>query len=458
MSGKGQIFNANNQRRRVRRRRRRRRDELPEAQRPVKPGELKESEILHLQRTYGNAYVQRLLAEREEKGGGAKPAADKPMPQGVRQKMEKSLDADFSNVRVQEDRQLDEKGQLAVTSGEDIRFAPGQYDPASEQGQALLGHELAHVIQQRQGRASAAVAESTPDQRVALEGEAQRAGTAAAQGQMTRVSGASAGAQAREKGEKVEKDPKIKPAEFKLGKQLKELARAQFELFRYDYLAQATESGESDARLTVNLQNAENYLVQMIDVIVRAWDKWRQEAYFFNLNVVGASVIGGQGCLFGPDLLELFKDEGMPARGNMEANYSEAISLGLSENWKLWQDNVTVPGLRLYPEFASYNGSDAPPTPNVPMPFEKFESKEKQYMMADMLMEKFEKYYQGENPTAQGVFSTVAESFSQIFFIWLKTHMVQRIMGSGHVSGYSQQNTSGPVVGKAEQTPPAMAL
>jgi hypothetical protein len=377
MSGKGQIFNANNQRRRVRRRKRRRRDEIPEAQRPVKPGELKESELLHLQRTYGNAYVQRLLAEREEKGGGAKPKSDKELPEGVRQKMENAFDADFSGVRVQEDGRVAERGAQAVTSGDDIRFAPGQYDPSSERGQNLLGHELAHVVQQRQGGASAAAAAVTSSQHVALEGEADRAGSAAAQGQAIQVGGASAGAQLKETGEGAKKDPKIKPAEFKLGKQLKELSRAQFATFKDDYMAQATESGESDAQLKVNMQRAESYLEQIIDVIVEAWDKWRQEARFFGLKVVGQSVIGGQGCLFGPDMLELMKDQGLPAKGNMETNYSEAISLGLSENWKLWQDNVTVPGLHLYPEFASFNGSDAPPTPNTPMPFEKFESKEK---------------------------------------------------------------------------------
>ncbi|MCP5115700.1 MAG: DUF4157 domain-containing protein, partial [bacterium] len=43
----------------------------------------------------------------------------------------------------------------AFTIGEDIAFAPGQYRPGSITGDALLAHELAHVVQQK-GAAQAA--------------------------------------------------------------------------------------------------------------------------------------------------------------------------------------------------------------------------------------------------------------------------------------------------------------
>ena len=38
-----------------------------------------------------------------------------------------------------------------MTKGDEIHFAPGAYNPGSLQGQRLLGHELAHVVQQRKG-------------------------------------------------------------------------------------------------------------------------------------------------------------------------------------------------------------------------------------------------------------------------------------------------------------------
>jgi len=74
------------------------------------------------------------------------------MPEHVQAKMENAFGADFSSVRVHEGNQARQLGALAYTQGTDIHFAPGQYQPDSHSGQELLGHELAHVIQQGQGR------------------------------------------------------------------------------------------------------------------------------------------------------------------------------------------------------------------------------------------------------------------------------------------------------------------
>ena len=76
------------------------------------------------------------------------------LPDTVRTKMESALGADFSDVRVHVGPQASSIGALAFTRGSDIYFAPGQYNPSSVQGQQILGHELAHVVQQRQGRVS----------------------------------------------------------------------------------------------------------------------------------------------------------------------------------------------------------------------------------------------------------------------------------------------------------------
>jgi hypothetical protein len=74
------------------------------------------------------------------------------LPEPVQAKMEAAFGADFSNVRVHEGDDAAAIGADAYASGEDLHFAPGKYDPDSEQGQALIGHELAHVEQQRTGR------------------------------------------------------------------------------------------------------------------------------------------------------------------------------------------------------------------------------------------------------------------------------------------------------------------
>lgn len=109
------------------------------------------------------------------RGGG------RPLPDAVRGKMEAALGADFSAVRVHVGPQADRIGAVAFTLGTDIYFAPGRYQPDTPQGQQLLGHELAHVVQQRQGRVRAPTAGGIAVvQDRALEAEADRLGQRAA--------------------------------------------------------------------------------------------------------------------------------------------------------------------------------------------------------------------------------------------------------------------------------------
>lgn len=70
----------------------------------------------------------------------------------IRTQMEGFFGADFSGVRVHEGPAAQAMGALAFTLGETLYFAPGLYDPTTREGLELLGHELAHVVQQRDGR------------------------------------------------------------------------------------------------------------------------------------------------------------------------------------------------------------------------------------------------------------------------------------------------------------------
>jgi hypothetical protein len=66
--------------------------------------------------------------------------------------MEPRLGFDFSQVRVHTDSIAAESARavhaLAYTVGQDIVFGAGRYAPATVEGQRLLAHELAHVVQQ----------------------------------------------------------------------------------------------------------------------------------------------------------------------------------------------------------------------------------------------------------------------------------------------------------------------
>ncbi len=94
----------------------------------------------------------------EERRGGGSPLGD-----DVRADMEGALGADLGGVRVHTDSAADELGEAvsatAFTSGEDVFFRSGNYDPGSRSGRELLAHELTHVVQQRTGTSGLASGE-----------------------------------------------------------------------------------------------------------------------------------------------------------------------------------------------------------------------------------------------------------------------------------------------------------
>jgi hypothetical protein len=72
--------------------------------------------------------------------------------------MEQAFGADFSGVKIHtgsQSHRLNRSIQArAFTTGRDIFFRSGEYNPGSTAGQELLAHELAHVIQQNPNRVS----------------------------------------------------------------------------------------------------------------------------------------------------------------------------------------------------------------------------------------------------------------------------------------------------------------
>jgi hypothetical protein len=75
---------------------------------------------------------------------------------GLQRSMGQAMGADFSRVRVHTDGESDRLNQSiqakAFTTGQDVFFRQGAYNPGSRGGQELIAHELTHVVQQK-GRA-----------------------------------------------------------------------------------------------------------------------------------------------------------------------------------------------------------------------------------------------------------------------------------------------------------------
>ena len=71
---------------------------------------------------------------------------------GLQKSMGQAMGADFSGVRVHRSARADSLNQSlgarAFTTGRDLFFRKGEYQPGSRQGQKLIAHELTHVVQQ----------------------------------------------------------------------------------------------------------------------------------------------------------------------------------------------------------------------------------------------------------------------------------------------------------------------
>ena len=115
--------------------------------------------------------LQRIQARR---GGGA------PLPEAVQRHLEQGLNHDLSRVRIHDDAEADKLAKgvnaIAFTTGTDIFFQSGQFQPNTQSGLELLAHEVTHTVQQSQGRVGTGI---DPD--AGLEAEARTMGARLAQ-------------------------------------------------------------------------------------------------------------------------------------------------------------------------------------------------------------------------------------------------------------------------------------
>jgi hypothetical protein len=83
---------------------------------------------------------------RRAKGGG------QALEPGVQRQMESGFGASFGGVRIHRDAMADKLTRSvqakAFTTGKDIFFKRGEYNPGSSAGKELLAHELTHTVQQ----------------------------------------------------------------------------------------------------------------------------------------------------------------------------------------------------------------------------------------------------------------------------------------------------------------------
>jgi hypothetical protein len=80
----------------------------------------------------------------------------RPLPKELRERLERSFGHDLSDVRIHTDGQAQLAAQSihaqAFAAGTHIAFNRGAYGPNTKKGDELIGHEVAHVVQFKEGR------------------------------------------------------------------------------------------------------------------------------------------------------------------------------------------------------------------------------------------------------------------------------------------------------------------
>ncbi|MGE3308991.1 MAG: DUF4157 domain-containing protein [Limisphaerales bacterium] len=103
----------------------------------------------------------------------------RPLDGGAASRLGSAFGADFGGVRVHSDARAASLarnlGARALAVGTDIAFAPGQYQPGTVVGDALIAHELAHVLQQRNASPDSGTRTGDPTSYRALEEDADQA-------------------------------------------------------------------------------------------------------------------------------------------------------------------------------------------------------------------------------------------------------------------------------------------
>jgi hypothetical protein len=104
------------------------------------------------------------------RGGGS------PLAPGSRESASATLGDPLADVRVHHDDAADALARSvsarAFTTGSDVYFARGEYQPGSSGGDELLTHELAHVVQQRDAPTTGPLTVSMPGDALETEADA----------------------------------------------------------------------------------------------------------------------------------------------------------------------------------------------------------------------------------------------------------------------------------------------
>ena len=179
--------------------------------------------------------------------------------------------------------------------------------------------------------------------------------------------------------------------------------------------------------------------------ICGAHDLWRVQAFFRGIIINGPVASGGT--LEGPTLDPLVRTQ-LVALVGQSATLGPLVAVAgaLSEAWELFQRSVSVPGLPWYPSFVAIPSSQAPPTPNVPMPLAALTYSPGTFTSASTLAG-MKRRLSTATADATRFFEAIAEGFQLAVSTWIPSQPVSNVLGKGPVPTFAPPYVpTGPVV------------
>lgn len=118
----------------------------------------------------GRAHPDVEAAIARSRGGG------QALDAGTREQVAPNVGDELADVRVHTGPEADaltrSVSARAFTTGSDVYFAEGEYQPKTSEGERLLTHELTHVVQQRGAATSGPLVVSQPGDALEVEADA----------------------------------------------------------------------------------------------------------------------------------------------------------------------------------------------------------------------------------------------------------------------------------------------
>lgn len=184
--------------------------------------------------------------------------------------------------------------------------------------------------------------------------------------------------------------------------------------------------------------------------VKNAVDMWKLSAHFSDLNIMAVSAIGTPGCLDGPELESSIRiHPKVQSLSGLARDMANGIAEGFSDNFFLWQNGVTVPGLPWYPAFAAFPGPNAPPMPNVPMPLISCVStRASRLVVASEIADAIRQALPANLSSETAFINRVAAGLALGASTWLGAAQVMNVLGYGPVPSFAPPYVPvGPVVG-----------